>query len=282
MRTTYDGLIRMDFMLKDNKTVATKLYREGNFRISSSIPLNNHIAYYFIISTGGGYTEGESYFQEIKLQSGSHVILTTQTPNYIFKCENNIPTTHNNVIYIGNEAVLEYYMDDTIPYADSLYIQSTEVLMEKGSKLILTDGLTSGWDPDDRLFKYSRVELKLNIKKSNKLILNDLLLVDPKENLMFELGYFEGKNNFNSVVIIDENINLEIVKQLNRYMKNIITKSVFGITLLEEGGIVFRVLGYSSYDNHHLMSLFIDYYRQNILNFESIQLRKSDYFNLGE
>lgn len=165
MRTTYDGLIRMDFMLKDNKTVATKLYREGNFRISSSIPLNNHIAYYFIISTGGGYTEGESYFQEIKLQSGSHVILTTQTPNYIFKCENNIPTTHNNVIYIGNEAVLEYYMDDTIPYADSLYIQSTEVLMEKGSKLILTDGLTSGWDPDDRLFKYSRVELKLNIKK---------------------------------------------------------------------------------------------------------------------
>lgn len=84
----YDGTIKLSFVSRNGRTVAKDTYRSGNSRISSSIPTNDGTPYYFLIATGGGYTEGESYLQEIELEKDTHAVLTTQTPNYVYKSEN--------------------------------------------------------------------------------------------------------------------------------------------------------------------------------------------------
>lgn len=60
---------------------------------------------------------------------------------------------------------------------------------------------------------------------------------------MYEFGYFEGKTNFNSVVIIDEDADEKMVDELRKYLNAYRTNSAWGITLLEKSGLVLRVMG---------------------------------------
>lgn len=275
MNEQFEGEIKMNFIEQNGRTIALDTYHRGNSRISAEIPTMGHIPYYFLISTGGGYVEGEHYRQEISLADNTHAILTTQTPNYIYKCENRKITRQLNKLTIGENAILEYYMDETIPYRHACYQQNTEIRMGKGSKLILTDGLTSGWSPDDQPFQYRQVGLKTRIIVDNHLAYNDFLLVNPEDEKMFELGFFEGHMAFNSVILIDSEIDKRIIDELRNYMKTISTSSQFGMSLLESDGLVFRIMSQSVHENQKVMWAFINYYREQIEHYDSIDLRKS-------
>ncbi|WP_225352248.1 urease accessory protein UreD [Limosilactobacillus equigenerosi] len=173
MSTQYNGVIDIRFAYQNNRTLATKTYHQGNSRISSNIMANGDLPYYFLISTGGGFVEGERYLQTVQLDTKAHAILTTQTPNYIYKCEHGHVTKQTNELTVKKDAFLEYYIDETIPYKDAQFAQSTTVNMEKGAKLILTDGLTRGWSPDDQPFQFGQVSQKVTIKYDHELVYND-------------------------------------------------------------------------------------------------------------
>lgn len=277
MSEQFEGEIKMSFVERNGRTIAKDTYHRGNSRISSEIPTTGSIPYYFLISTGGGYVEGEKYLQQITLADNTHAILTTQTPNYIYKCENRLVTTQDNVVKVGENAVLEYYLDETIPYRHACYQQDTEISLGKGSKLILTDGLTSGWSPDDEPFQYRQVGVKTCITVDGHLVYNDYLLVNPEDEEMFELGFFEGHKTFNSVVLIDPAIDAAMVEDMRKYMKTVETTSVFGMSLLESDGLVFRIMGSSAHNNRKVMWAFINYYREKIEHYDPIDLRKSDH-----
>ena len=54
--------------------------------------------------------------------------------------------------------------------------------------LILTDGLTSGWSPDEKPFQYRDVGMRTKIKVAGKLVYNDYLLCTPQVDELAELG----------------------------------------------------------------------------------------------
>lgn len=271
----YSGEIRMTFVNRGGRTVADRTYRRGNSRISANIPTAGGIPYYFLISTGGGYTEGESYLQEITLGDSTHAILTTQTPNYIYKCDRGRETSQHNIVTVGNDALLEYYIDETIPYANAIFRQDTEIRLGAGASLIMTDGLTSGWSADETPFQYGRIMIRNVIEKERELLANDCLIVDPREEPMDEIGYFEGKRSFHSAMIIDNEINERAIRDMRAYMQGIPTPCRYGMTLLEKGGAVLRVLGDSAYENRKVLRKWIRYYREQIKGLSRLELRKT-------
>lgn len=86
----YDGYTDLVFTTKNNRTIVDKMYYEGQSRVSARMPLvNEDTLCYYLIAMGGGLTEGEKYMIKIKLDPNSRVILSTQAPTYIYKCDNN-------------------------------------------------------------------------------------------------------------------------------------------------------------------------------------------------
>ena len=273
----YDGMIDLEFTHTKGRDFAKRTFRKGNSWLSFCQHNKDNIPYYFLITTGGGYVEGEKYHHQITLDDNSHAIVTTQSPTYVYKCEHHQMTTQEDDFHLGKNAILEFYQDETIPYKDACYHQKTIINMEKGAKLILTDGLTKGWSPDDAPFQYDEVGLQTKINYDGQLVYNDYLLVDPESDPMQEIGYFEGKLNFNSVVIIDENITQKTVEELRKYLGQFDVNIHYGISLLEKDGMVLRLLSDSAFENHKLMWHFISYYREKILHFSELNLRKSEH-----
>lgn len=277
MKEKYDGLIDMEFSARGKNSYAKKTWRKGNSWLSFRIPTAGDIPYYFFITTGGGYVAGEHYKNQVKVNDNAHAILTTQAPTYIYVCPNGEITHQLNDFTLGENAVLEFYQDETIPYKDSNFQQKTTINMDKGAKLILTDGLSNGWSPDQTPFQYGSVGMQTTINYDGRLVYNDYMLVDPREDPMQEIGYFEGKANFNSVVIIDEDVNHETVEQLRDHLDGFETDVHYGISMLEEDGLVLRLLSNSAFENHEVMWEFVRYYREEILHYPEFNLRKNNH-----
>lgn len=259
------GEIRMHFISYGQRTIAYELYRHGNSRISANLPNDDGVPYYFLIATGGGYVEGENYYQEIILDDNTHAILSTQTPNYIYKCENNQTTYQQCHLEIGENALCEYYFDETIPYQHALFNQFSDIYLKDHAKLILTDGLTAGYEKNDEPFSYHRIAIKTRIYRHDRLLLNDFLLVDPRFDNMKALGYFEGYTNFNSVTIIDEDLDDVKVAAFRQILDELSTTSRYGLSLIESEGMVLRVLGLSGDENRRVMETLIRAYRKTLL-----------------
>ncbi|MBF1715865.1 MAG: urease accessory protein UreD [Streptococcus parasanguinis] len=272
----YDGLIKMNFVSRGGRTVADRIYREGNSRVSAAIQDTGKVPVYFLISTGGGFIEGESYLQDIALEPQSHAVITTQTPNYVYKCANNRLTKQETVLSVGEGALLECYLDEVVPYNDARYFQGMSIHLDKGASLILTDGLTAGWSHNEKPFQYRRVDIKTSIFKEDQLVLNDYLICNPEENNMEELGFFEGYTNFNSIIIIDDTITDSTIQQLQEQLSGMITDCRFGLTRVDDG-LILRVLGKTYHENRRLLTSFINYYRETFKQLEPINLRKPDF-----
>lgn len=267
------GEIRMHFVKRCDRSIAYDLYRHGNSRISASQPNDEHLPYYFLISTGGGYTEGEQYLQEVTLDASTHAILTTQTPNYIYKCENGKTTRQDCIVHVGESALCEYYFDETIPYGKALFNQYSTFYLDDHAKLILTDGLTSGYDQTGEDFCFHKIGIRSRIYRNETLLFNDFLLVDPRRDPMKQLGYFEGYSNFNSVTIIDEDLNDQKVKAFREILGQMETSSLYGLSAIESEGLVLRVLGMSADENRRVMERLIRAYRTSI-GLTPLSLRK--------
>ena len=111
MNGSYDGVSDIAFEKRGDRTVLTNRYRSGNSRISALIPTEDDIPLYFLVATGGGFIEGEKYYNVATLEREAHAVLTTQTPNYIYKCPHGMTTSQLNEVTVKENAFLEYYID---------------------------------------------------------------------------------------------------------------------------------------------------------------------------
>ena len=213
-----------------------------------------------------------------------HAILTTQTPSYIYKCENGQETTQLNEITVGEDGFLEYYIDEVIPYENSVFKQDTKIHLKKGAGLILTDGITSGWSKDEKLFSYKRVKLRTRVYREDRLCFNDYLVFEPGKMPINELGFMEGYKNFNSLLVIDDDYNKNWIDLIYSELENEYRgtdsneeTSIFGISEIEEGGFILRIMGDSLHENSKLLYRAIDFYREQLKGLKPLNLRKKQY-----
>ena len=274
------GVIDMTFVRRGERTIADRAYHRGNSRISSRLApseSNEDIPYYILITTGGGLIEGEKYRFDIRLEEDTHAVLSTQAPTPVYKCENRGLTEHDTIISLEPGAFLEYYMDEIIPYQYANYRQFMDIAMAGDATLILTDGLTGGWSPDDRPFTYTEVGMRTRISVDGRLVYNDHLLCSPEQDSMHELGFFEGYTNFNSCVIIDPSIDQSFVDSVRQVLSPDDQRVRFGVSALEGHGAVLRVLGFDSLGNRQVERQFVNLFRESYQNLAPLRLRKNDH-----
>lgn len=275
-KSAYSGFIDLVLERKEGVTVATKKYYEGLVKVSRSIKMNNeNIPTFYLLQLGGGYVEGEKYKNIFNLKDEARAIITTQASSKVYKCINKIKTEQETEINLGINSVLEYITDSVILYKDAAYKQVNNIYLDKSSTLIYSDGITAGWSPEGDKFSYSSVQLKSNIYVNNKLVLLDNLLVNPRENDVTRLGFFEEYSNFGTLLVINKEINDSSISDLRVLITNLNLPIDFGISKLEVNGFVLRVLGNLTQHIEEAMRCCHNYVRNKFLESKDLIVRKN-------
>lgn len=271
----FDGKIEIVLQEKDNNTIINNIYYEGVSKVSPTMHLDNEkIPCYFLMHLGGGFIEGESCSTYIELKENSRCILTTQAPTIIYKSTNGNSSKQTSLIKLEKNSVLEYMLDNTILFKDAIYEQNTDIHMDETSTLIYTDGITSGWSPNGEKFKYNLVSMKTRLFINGEIKLLDNLILDPKNNDLEGLGFFEGYANYGTAIIIDRRIDQKFVEKLREVVDELKLDINFGISLLETNGLVIRVIGNLTQHIHKAIYACTNYARKELLNSGELCFRK--------
>ena len=275
-KSEYSGFIELVLEKKDGVTVATKKYYEGLVKVSRSIKMNReNIPTFYLLQLGGGYIEGEKYKNVFKLKDEARAIITTQASTKVYKCINKIKTEQETEISLGVNSILEYITDSVILYKDAIYKQVNNIYLDESSTLIYSDGITAGWSPDGDKFSYSGVQLKSNIYVNNKLVLLDNLVVNPRENDVTRLGFFEEYSNFGTLLVINKEINDSVISDLREKLTKLNLPIDFGISKLEINGFVLRVLGNLTQHIEQTIGCCHNYVRNRFLDSKGLVVRKN-------
>ena len=278
MNTQYNAKTILEFSEKNGRVVTDRTYTEGNARISSPMPNPDHEAYYFLITMGGGFIEGENYLIDVTVHDRASAILTSQAPTYIFRSLGGEYTKQNIELTLGQNATLEFLMDDLLPYKDAKFKQNTNIHLTSSSNLIYLDGTTSGWSPDEKLFTYDILKLDTKIYLDNKLVVNDHFLYEPIEyNDFNHLGLFESYTNYNTLIAINPKIDDEYIKNMRETLAKLDVQASFGVSKLECPGFILRILGKTIDDNKDVIYTCANKVRQDLFGFGPYELRKNDY-----
>lgn len=276
MKHQLEGYIQLTFERRNERTVASEVYHEGNSRVSSQVVLHSeNVPYYFLINSGGGFIEGERYKVDLEIKKDARALLTSQAPTYVYKCDNGLMTTQDSVIDLNENSFLEYITDEVIPFKNSNYRQTTTINMKDTSTLILLDGVTSGWSDDELPFKYANLQLKTTIYMNDRLFYNDHLITEPLHDSMESLGYFEEYLNYNSLVVISPNCTDEIVTAIRKELNMQDFTADFGLSQLEKPGFVMRSLAKTSEENHHVLMYALNLFREKAFGLPELELGKN-------
>lgn len=247
----------------------------GLIKISPTMHLDSEkISAYYILGLGGGYVEGEKYKYSVLVKNNARAIITTQAATKVYKCLNEKAAIQETQLKIEGNGILEYITDNVILYKDALYKQDNEIYLDKDSTLIYSDGITSGWSVTGEAFSYSRLQLRTKVYMDNVLVLLDNLLINPIEDDVTKLGYFEGYENFGTLLVINKKITNEIIDTLRLSLKNLNLDINFGISEIEVNGFVLRVLGHSTQNVDEAIKLCHNYVRKVLFNSKELSIRK--------
>lgn len=247
----------------------------GLIKISPTMHLDSEkISAYYILGLGGGYVEGEKYKYSVLVKNNARAIITTQAATKVYKCLNEKAAIQETQLKIEGNGILEYITDNVILYKDALYKQDNEIYLDKDSTLIYSDGITSGWSVTGEAFSYSRLQLRTKVYMDNVLVLLDNLLINPIEDDVTKLGYFEGYENFGTLLVINKKITNEIIDTLRLSLKNLNLDINFGISEIEVNGFVLRVLGHSTQKVDEAIKLCHNYVRKVLFNSKELSIRK--------
>ncbi|OLS40533.1 urease accessory protein UreD [Bacillus sp. MRMR6] len=266
------GYIRLAGARKQKKTYLKESYSEGAFKITRPVYLTQTgEAYFYIMSPGGGYINGDSYIIEVLLEENAEAVVTTQSSTKIYKTRSN-PAFQQMNIHLKSGSILEYLPDPVIAYQDSCFKQSTVVRMEKGAALIFADIFTPGWAPDGSLFSYDLLQSKMEVYMEDTLVLFDHLKLKPDEDIL-GIGYMEGYTHFGTMIVIDERINQIFLEEMYELLEPIKTARI-GFSMLSIPGFSLRVLANTTQEIEKVLFVCHENIRKKLLVKEPVFLRK--------
>lgn len=271
----YEGEFNIVLENINGTTVVSDKRFGGLIKISPTMHLDSEkISAYYILGLGGGYVEGEKYKYSVLVKNNARAIITTQAATKVYKCLNEKAAIQEIQLKIEGNGILEYITDNVILYKDALYKQDNEIYLDKDSTLIYSDGITSGWSVTGEAFSYSRLQLRTKVYMDNVLVLLDNLLINPIEDDVTKLGYFEGYENFGTLLVINKKITNEIIDTLRLSLKNLNLDINFGLSEIEVNGFVLRVLGHSTQNVDEAIKLCHNYVRKVLFNSKELSIRK--------
>lgn len=281
-----DGEIDLGFSLgerdgSDRPTLLTRRYRRGNSHVSNRMETGlGDQPYYYVLSSGGGLTEGERYTAAYEVAADAHAVVTTNAGTYVLKCPHGRLTSQDVRIHVGQGAAFEFYQDDIIPFATAVFRLGCRVDLEPGAKLVLSEGISKGWTQDGSGFGFADLGLCTQIYRSGRLVHKDYQLLVPGTDPMGSLGYFEGYEVFRQVTVMDEVADNDMVDALRDALAPVQevlgrADAIWGVSLLGGGGMTLRVLAQGHNQAAQVVDAFVKAYREDICGWQPLHLRKS-------
>lgn len=238
------GKLKLVFKEREGKTLLQDSYATMPMHFLPPLyPDDTGWAYAYLVNPTGGFVGGDRVELDISLGERAHVFLTTQSATRVYRstgaCSNQDLT-----VKVGQGSVFEYLPGYVIPFADSLYRQTTRVRIEKHGTALIADSFTTGRRACGEHLMFGEYASSLEIEYEGKPIVYDRFVLRPKGSDYAGFGLLESHSLCSSIYLIFDDRQKE--KSLIDSLRSILDHSegIFGgVSALWSRGLVIRLIG---------------------------------------
>ena len=152
---------------------------------------NQGRAYLYILTPTGGVVGGDHLEINVHLRPGCKVFLTTQAATKVYKTSGQRSRQSLHCVLEQNSS-FEYFPDHTILFNDADYEQSADVLVESGATVVFADLFSAGRIARGEQFQFRRFQNEVHIRRKDRSIVLDRMLLEPGNHPPDAVGNFEG------------------------------------------------------------------------------------------
>ena len=203
-----------------------------------------NMAYLYMMSTSGGTLGGDSHRIDITLGENATAHVTTQGATRIYGTRSEAATQATEIT-LHDGSYLEFMPDQTIPYGNSNYSQTTRITASRTAALVYTDVVASGRRAMGESFQFDSFRTETVARDdTGDVIFCDAAVLEPKRRGVTGYGVMGGHTVAGTVYILaPKSRTARLYGMVNTLVSNHSTVPGGASTMRGDAGVLVRLLG---------------------------------------
>ena len=192
-QTTRNGVLHLDFELRNGQTVLTRDLQKAPLMIVRPFVLPCGTLSAFIVNPTGGVLGGDHAEIRVSVGPGARVLLLTQSATRIQPSPTGLDAVQDIRFTVATGARLEYYPERSIPFAGSRFVQSIRAELEDGAEFGMTETLAAGRVAMGERLKFERYRSSVEVQRAGRRVYLDRLDLQPGAQHLDAPGLLGGR-----------------------------------------------------------------------------------------
>ena len=270
------GKLSLAFTQQNNRTVMAESFFRVPLQVMKPRYDESGCACVYLLSPTGGVVQGDDYQIDVTLAPNTHATLTTQASTKVYAMPRQ-GATQSMRVRVGEDAIFEYLPDSTILFRDANFIQGISLFLERGAKVALQEIVMPGRLARGETLVFSQYQSRIEMADSDGLLLYDTCRIQPNcQRYLTGPGVLEGYPCWGSWYLVG-NFEMdwwEMLCEVAEPALNQSSKSIGGLSQLQRGGIVIRMLAHNAEVIQATFQAIWDWLKIKYLGLETVDLRK--------
>jgi urease accessory protein len=216
----------------------TRPFRLANIGEDKSDPA----LYLMVMSSSPGVLDNDHYDIDIVLESGSRLMLESQSYQRLFNMQTGARQEMN--VTLHSNSVFSYVQYPIVPHEQSVFKAHNIIQLTNNSCCTMGEIITCGRKHSGEIFRYTKFQNLTEIFYNGKLILKDNVLLQPQLTDIQTMGQMEGFTHQGTLMHIDmASDGLDAVVEHTYSFLNAQQDIAFGVSQPFKHCMVVRVLG---------------------------------------
>ena len=197
--------------------------------------------YLMIMSSSPGLLDLDNYDISIKTEAGARLQLQTQAYQRLFNMQKG--ALQKMTIEQESGSSFSYVPHPIVPHENSKFKSHTIVHLQDNCELLLSEIITCGRKHSGEYFRFTSFQNLTEIYHHDKLVLKDIILLEPQVVLPATMGQWEGFTHQGTLIYLNTgtlsvSTYMEEIHSIFKEEKNM----NYGLSEMAANGIVLRIL----------------------------------------
>lgn len=237
------SIVRLQASRQGDKTVLSDVYFTSPYKIMNPFYRNGDFMTIMCMSSASGIMANDRLEFSFDVKENASLEFISQSYEKIHKMEEG-EAIRNMEAHIAKNATFYYNPLPTQPFQDSAFESVCNVYLEDhSSRFYMKEILTAGRCSRGEIFDYRYYHNLINIYSEGKLIYRDNTRFHPGQMDLTSLGVHEGYTHFGTLLLIHIDHSKAWIQAAHEILSSD-ERVDGGITSIEDGSILVRVLGH--------------------------------------
>ncbi len=161
-----DGALRVRARCSDGETRIVDSHATAPFHYVPPCRREGELPVLTVVNSSGGVLGGDRLEVALDLGAGAALAVRAQAATKLYR-SNRGPARSRSRLRLGERALLDVFLEETIPFAASDYEQTTTATLAAGAVLLFTEIVTAGRIERGECFAFERLAIDFEARASD-------------------------------------------------------------------------------------------------------------------